>query len=169
MPDSRAPRPSEPQDEAEVSAALRAMVLRTVGTDLGLGADDNDRVFGVVTELGGDERVQTIVALLDGTASRYVSTGGGTVGAGEHEPVAEAARSLVAMGQVLRGQTEPTEDFPPPTVGRVRFHLLTVGGGRSAEAAKNELDDHRHGLSPLYEVAQALIAQIDLIGKDPAD
>ncbi|AXT86646.1 hypothetical protein C6I20_16715 [Aeromicrobium sp. A1-2] len=171
MPDSRAPRSSPPQDEdeVEVSAALRAMVLSTRPDELGLNADEPDRVFGVVMELGRDLDVVTVVALLDGTASRYLSTGGGTVGAGEHEPVAEAARSLVAMGQVLVGQTEPESNFPSPAPGRVRFHLLTVGGGRTADATARELDDRRHGLSPLYEVGVALTMQIDRLGDSRPD
>ncbi|MGA8986900.1 hypothetical protein [Aeromicrobium sp.] len=161
-----APRPSGPSSEAEVSAALRAMALQVGADDLGLDQDDPDRVHGVLMELGHAQHVVTTVALLDGTASRYVSSGGGTVGAGEHETVAEAARSLVAMAQVLMGLTEPVSQFPLPTAGRAHFHLLTAGGGRTVGAFVDELEDRRHALAPLYESGRALSSRIDELGEN---
>lgn len=139
------------------------MVLRTDPDDLGLGGGEPDRVYGIVMELGYDRAIATIVSLIDGTTSMYISSGGGTIGSGEHAPVAEATRAMVAMGQVLVGQTEPTTEFPLPAAGRVRLQLLTVGGGRTAEVAEDELRQGRHPLSPVYHAGQGVITQIRLL------
>ena len=158
-------RDSSPGDD-EGSAGLRRLVLSASPEDLGLAVDaDPDRVHGVLMETGHDAAVVTIVSLIDGTTSLYVSTGGGTIGAGEHEPVAEATRAFVAMAQVFVGQTQPTESFDLPDPGRVRFQLLTVGGGRTAEAAENDLGLGRHPLSPLFHAGQDVITEIRLLSQ----
>jgi hypothetical protein len=152
--------------EAEGSAGLRRLVLSTSPADLGLTVDaDPDRVYGVLMETGYEAAVVTVVSLIDGTTSMYVSTGGGTIGAGEQEPVAEATRAFVAMAQVFVGQTEPTATFDLPDLGRVRFQLLTVGGGRTAEAGEDELGFGRHPLSPLFHAGQDVITEIRLLSE----
>lgn len=152
--------------EEEGSASLRRLVLSTSPADLGLTVDaDRERVYGVLMETGHDAAVVMIVSLIDGTTSLYVSTGGGTIGAGEQEPVAEATRAFVAMAQVFVGQTEPTTTFDLPDLGRVRFHLLTVGGGRTAEAGEDDLGVGRHALSPLFHAGQDVITEIRLLSE----
>lgn len=152
--------------EAEGSAGLRRLVLSTSPADLGLMVDaDPERVYGVLMETGYDAAVVTIVSLIDGTTSLYVSTGGGTIGVGEQEPVAEATRAFVAMAQVFVGQTEPTTTFDLPDLGRVRFHLLTVGGGRTAEAGEDDLGVGRHALSPPFHAGQDVITEIRLLSE----
>jgi hypothetical protein len=150
----------------EGSAGLRRLVLSTSPEDLGLAVDaDPDRVYGVLMEIGYDAAVVTIVSLIDGTTSMYVSTGGGTIGAGEHEPVAEASRNFVAMAQVFVGQTQPTTSFELPHPGRVSFQMLTTGGGRSAEAPEDELGPGRHPLSPLFRAGQDVVTEIRLLSE----
>lgn len=152
--------------EADGSAGLRRLVLSTAPEDLGLTAEtDPDRVYGVLMETGYDAAVVTVVSLIDGSTSLYVSTGGGTIGAGEHEPVAEATRAFVAMAQVFVGQTEPATRFDLPDLGRVRFQLLTIGGGRTAEADENDLGFGRHALSPLFHAGQEVIAEIRVLSE----
>jgi hypothetical protein len=153
--------------EDDGTAGLRRLVLSTAPEDLGLAAGtDPDRVYGVLMETGhDDDAVVTIVSLIDGTTSRYFSTGGGTIGAGEHEPVADAARAFVAMAQLLVGQTQPSTDFSLPLSGRVRFQVLTVGGGRTAEATEDDLGHGRHALSPLFHAGQDVVTQIRLLSE----
>ena len=153
-------------DDVEGSAGLRRLVLSTSPEDLGLAVGaDPDRVYGVLMETGYEAAVVTIVSLIDGTTSMYFSAGGGTIGAGEHEPVAEATRAFVAMAQVFVGQTEPTQTFELPDLGRVRFQLLTVGGGRTAEADENDLGYGRHPLSPLFHAGQDVVTQMRLLSE----
>lgn len=154
----------EQPEPDETIAGMRRMVLATEPGDLGLAAaDDPERVYGVLMEIGYEAAVVTIVSLIDGTTSMYFSSGGGTVGAGEQESVADATRAFVAMAQVLVGQTESTTDFPLPEVAHVRFQLLTIGGGRSAVAPQAELGGHRHRLSPLFFAGQDVITEIRML------
>lgn len=69
------------------------------------------------------------------------------------------------MAQVFVGQTEPTATFDLPQPGRVRFQLLTVGGGRTAEAGEDELGFGRHPLSPLFHAGQDVITEIRLLSE----
>src|ERR1044072_2436959 len=72
--------------------SLRAMALATSASDLGLdpaGADPF--VYGVVMDMDVDGETATIVAFETGDTSLYLSTGGGTIGWGEHPPGAGAA------------------------------------------------------------------------------
>jgi hypothetical protein len=155
-----------PPADDEGSIGLRRLVLSTSPADLGLTVDaDPERVYGVLMETGYDAAVVTIVSLIDGTTSMYFSTGGGTIGAGEQEPVAEATRAFVAMAQVFVGQTEPTTSFDLPDLGRVRFQLLTVGGSRTAEADENDLGFGRHALSPLFHAGQDVVTEIRLLSE----
>jgi hypothetical protein len=145
------------------TASLRDMILRTPPNELGFAAGDDTKLYGALMETGYAAATVTIVSLIDGTTSMYISTGGGTIGAGEHEPVAEATRAFVAMANVLVGQTQPTTDFPLPGVGHVRFQLLTTDGGRTAEALRDDLGHGRHPLSPLFYAGQDVVTQIRLL------
>lgn len=143
---------------------LRDMALGLRPGDLGIEVGtEPDCVYGVLFEMGLDAAFITIVSLLDGTTSMYISHGGGTIGAGEHEVVAQATRAFVATAQQLVDQTERSDQFPPPALDRTRFQLLTVAGGRTVEAATDDLGDNRHALSPLFHAGQDVITQIRLL------
>ncbi len=101
------------------------------------------------------EPAVTLVALADGTTSLYFGNGGGVIGAGEHEPVARARDSLIALAQQFDSKLTETTDFPLPSSGSVRFYLLTFSGVRTAEVS-----GVRHELMPLSQQADEVITAI---------
>jgi hypothetical protein len=68
----------------------------------------------------------TIVALSDGTASVYLSSGGGYIGGGGQEPIRQAALKAVDVARKVQMPSEPAMDFPLPETGDVFFYFLTM-------------------------------------------
>jgi hypothetical protein len=119
-------------------------------------------------EMPVGDATATIVAVADGTVSLYTSTGGGTVGAGEHLSARHAGmRFLKAAAEAAPWMT-PTTDFPLPSEGSVRFHVRTPEGDVTAEATEEELRGRRDLLAPLYRAGQDVVSEIRLIEEQPA-
>jgi hypothetical protein len=120
---------------------------------------DGGRVLGVVMDLGYDAAVVSIVGLADGTASMYISNGGGMIGLGDNPPVAAAAKRWVAVAEAAPG-LEELEGDSLPAEGEVRFNVLTTAAPLVAEAPESELAAGSHPLSRLYAAGQDLIGEI---------
>jgi hypothetical protein len=112
-------------------------------------------------DLGIDRGVASVVAVSDGSTSLYTSTGGGVIGAGEHDSVADANRAFLATIERLRPQIPATDDYPLPTSGEVRFSVHWPDGSRgSAVATNDELAAGGHPLSGAFAAGQDVITAI---------
>ncbi|MCC6633205.1 MAG: hypothetical protein IT482_14165 [Gammaproteobacteria bacterium] len=141
---------------APIYLDLRNKALGTTAQSIGA----KEPVYGVLMETGYPEAAITLVAMADGSASLYFSTGGGMIGAGQHTEPAAAARSLIAFAAYHLSKLQPTVDKPLPVPGRVRFYVLTTSGLLTAEASESDLGNNRHALSPLFYSAQDLISEM---------
>jgi len=144
--------------------SLRAMALATSASDLGLdpaGADPF--VYGVVMDMDVDGETATVVAFETGDTSLYLSTGGGTIGAGEHPPVAAAARRFVAAARARIDAMARTDSFPRPGRGDAAFYVLTGAGVHAASRSLDALAGGADPLSPLYAAGQDVITQLRLM------
>ena len=152
---------NEPQYEiAEAYAGLRKQVLDLRPGDLSLPSEDHPAVIAVLMETGYSEAVVTLVAVADGSASLYFSNGGGVIGAGDHEEVTTAAKSFVSSSQEYLPKASPTETYPLPQRGSVRFYLVTGKGIYTAQGVKDDLGYNRHEFSGLFHKGHELIAAI---------
>ena len=113
-------------------------------------------------EIGMERAVASIVAIADGTVSMYLSTGGGVIGAGEHEAVRAEAKRFRTVVADSRSLLSRATEFPLPEPGDVRFQARIGGDGFSAAAAESALRGGRHPLSPLYAAGQDLLTEIRL-------
>ena len=120
----------------------------------------HDEVFGVVMETGYPKGIATLVSFVDGTTSLYLSTGGGTIGAGNHPGPAEASRSLVKLAALNTQRLAVAASTPLPQVGYTRFYVLTQRGTLMAEAKEEDLGEGRNPLSSLFYAAQDVITEI---------
>src|SRR5204862_8184978 len=84
-------------------------------------------VWGVLMERGYAKGVATAVALTDGTASMYISTGGSVTGGKLYAPARAAAQKLCEQAAESLKALQPAKEFPPPAKGRVRFYVLADG------------------------------------------
>ena len=123
-------------------------------------ADPGEQVRGLVTDIVYDEGIVTIVCHDDGATSMYTSHGGGIIGAGEHEHVADVTRRVLGLAQLLSEDMSLAADESVPEVGRVTFYLLAPNGLLSATADEFELDRRAHPMSPLFFAIQDVVAEL---------
>ncbi len=72
-------------------------------------------------EIGYEKGSATAIALADGSASIYLSTGGGSIGGAGHESIRKAAQRMVSVAAKFQPQTKTTKDFPLPKNGQTIF------------------------------------------------
>jgi hypothetical protein len=147
---------------------LRSLVLNVDPADIEVAEGEWYGASVALMEMPVGDATATIVAVADGTVSLYTSTGGGTVGAGEHLSARHAGqRFLQAAADSSRWMT-PTTEFPLPTRGSVRFHVRTPNGDVTGEAPEDILRARRDRLAPLYLAGQDLITEIRVVAERTA-
>jgi hypothetical protein len=151
----RRPRPAP----APVTGTMRQRLL--AGSAAEFGVTPRGQVWGVLMELGFPGSFASLVALADGSASLYTSTGGGILGAGVHDTVKQAALALCDLAGA-KGDLPQVTEFPSPEPGRVRFYILGSGGVRGAEAADADLKTGAHPLAALFGAGHALLTELRL-------
>lgn len=156
-------------DPADVSRSLRDQAL-SVKADA-IGATPTARrqhVWAVLMETGYPDAVASLVAFADGTTSMYFSSGGGVIGAGDHEHVRVASQVFLDQAEAHVVKFSPTTEHPLPAPGRVRFYVRTFGGLLTAEADEDDLGYERHELSPVFHSGHTVISEIREIEESKA-
>jgi hypothetical protein len=147
---------------------LRTQALQMTRSALGLPPRPaSTEPFGVLMEIGYDTGVATVVAFGDGTASIYLSTGGGFIGGASHATIRTAAQAMVARAAQFQPHATLTTTFPLPTPGETRFYLLTDAGVLTACAAEHDLGEQRHLWAPLFYAGQAVLTQYRQLESQP--
>jgi len=149
-------------DRAAITAALRMQVLRLSSEALSKHGDA--ALCGVVIDTAYADRVVSLAAMRDGSASWYVSNGLGCVGCGEHDGVRAAASALVRRAESASDAAAPTDDYARPAAGSVRFFFLTPVGLRLAEAPLDAVVRGDSLLAQLYGVGQRLLQLAERVG-----
>lgn len=153
-----------PLDPAKMTAILRAGVLAIGPEDIGLTSGNCPRVWGVMMELGEVDVVVSLVVLVDGSVSVYLSDGGGVIGCGLHPDVRAVAAKMLNVAEQAVAQCEPTDHYPQPNEHQVRFYLLTESGVLGATAARADLDEGALALAELYYAGHGVIGMVELLG-----
>ncbi len=122
------------------------------------------RIAAVVVDIPAEDGFLTVAAFADDTTSLYTSTGGGTIGAGNFRPVAEATRDLLgaAASSIEHFVEADTGDWP--LAGTVRIHLVSQDGNRFLDLPESVFwgrEDHE--LNPLVAAAQSVVTGIRLV------
>jgi hypothetical protein len=159
-------RPSSRPAPEEVYRGLRGLALGFSRAKIGLPpAAAPTEPWGVIMDWGVASGPVSIVAIADGSASIYMSNGGGYLGGIGHESIRKAARNMVAAAAEVQKETTATTVYPLPRRGEVIFYLLTDAGIFTARGSEGELKAHSHFLSKLGEAGQDVITQYRLIQK----
>lgn len=145
---------------AEVYTRLRDQLLQLKPDAIGLTQADQSTVLAVLMETGYPEVVATLVAVADGTASLYLSSGGGIIGGGQHELVRKVSGEFITLAQEYVSKSTSTETFPLPQKDNVRCYLISSGGIYTFEASEDDLQHERHPCSPLFYKGHELITAI---------
>ena len=153
-------RPGSAASPYDTYLGLRNSALKAGRAKFGLPPTAAPNVpWGAVMDWGMDNGTATVVAYSDGSASVYLSSGGGFIGGKSHEAVRKAAEKMVAAAAECRQQTHATTTYPLPQQGEVFFYLLTDEGVFTASASEQELMGGHHPLSRLGGAAQNVITE----------
>jgi hypothetical protein len=159
--ESREPEATAPAETPlappSTMGTLRDQLLRSTAQQNGVTPVRG--VWGVIMERGYPKGVATVVALNDGTASMYISSGARVTGGKAYPPAHEAARKLCEAAADAMSETVTTKEFPQPAKGRVRFYVLTTDGVRVAEGDlfAHARDGGHDDLAPLVAAGDAVL------------
>lgn len=155
--------PAGPDEREKGAAAMKGMrnkLLTSKPEELGLSGEDAEaKVWGVLMDMAMRGGVATLVSVRDGTASLYTTGGGGVLGG---YAARDEAKAFVAAAEKHTASMRPTNTFPYPEPGRVKFYVLTRDGVLTAEAEMQELEEQRHELSPLFYSANEVLTRLRL-------
>lgn len=151
-------------DPATITAMLRTGALAIKPQDIGLTVAQCPQVWGLVMELGFAQVVASLVVLVDGSVSVYLSDGGGVIGCGLNSEVRTVARKMLQIAERTAVDCQPVTSHPLPSDSQVQFYLLTPGGIIGANASRCVLDEGAVELAELYYAGHGLIDVIELLG-----
>jgi hypothetical protein len=128
-----------------------------------------DSVHSVLMDWNVTNGTATVLAAADGTASLYLSSGGGFLGGGQKYPeIRNAALHAVQLAADFFPHFKTTETIDLPAAGDVFFYLTTSNGVRMAVAKEANL---RAGIDPLASLGatmQEIITQYRLKSPHPS-
>jgi hypothetical protein len=154
---------------AEVYQGLREILLTRPPAELGIEPREPlTSVWGALVEIGFAAGASaTVVSLADGTTSMYTSTGGGVIGAGQHEGPAAASRRFLAALQAELDLLPPADACPLPPAERVAFVVLTYDGIRRMETTRLRLADPNDAGHGLWMAANEVVTEIRRLSQPP--
>jgi hypothetical protein len=153
------PEPSQPVPE-EIYLGLRNQILTLDPASAGFA---DKPLWGCVMETGYPNGIATLVCLSDGTTSLYTSTGGGIIGGGTHERVAQENAKLLTTLSAHLSAMSPSTDDKLPRDGQTSIRALTSEGQRLFEACENDLGEGRSEMSPVFHAAHSVIGELRMI------
>ena len=145
-----------------IAVALRERVLNLSRADIEIPSSQQG-VWGVVVETAHPDTVASLVALIDGSVSLYVSDGNGCVGCGAQREVRAAGAELLKLANNVLDLTDTTTITTLPPSGFVRFYLLIRDELRSAQTRLEEIN-HSEPLGTLFFAGQRVLAAIERAG-----
>jgi hypothetical protein len=140
-----------PAHRPDIYFGLRDQILRGSRVAFNLAPTQTaTEPWGVVMDWGINDGIATVVALSDGRASIYTSSGGGSIGGGQsHESIRKAAQNAVAIAAEVQLQARAATTFPLPIKGEVIFYFPTDSGVFMARGLQSELQTYQHPLAKL--------------------
>lgn len=154
------PQASGAQNPSETYLALRNIVFKDARSQLKLPSDfASKQPWAVVMDWGVSGAIATVVAVHDGTASIYLSTGGGNIGGGQsQEAIRAAAKNALSVAARHLDQMQVVTEYPWLVRNeQVYFYVLTDSGIYFAESTQQKLGSSLEPLSDLGNAMQSII------------
>lgn len=125
-------------------------------------------VYGGMLDWGLDRGTATLFALDDGTASLYLSSGGGVLGGGFHDSVRDSARAFIASFEPFLDRMDPDGEGATPPGGSTDLRALTLTGRLYVRIPNSEfIGPPQHPMAVVFEAGQALITQLRMVATRP--
>jgi hypothetical protein len=138
--------------------------LREHALTLPLPANKDRNVQMIVMDWHLTSGTASVVVAFDGSASVYLSNGGGFIGGGQKSAAVRAAamRALKVAEQAL-ANFQPVSTADLPERGNVYFYARTESGLLRAEASEKALSEGTDAMTALGGAMQTIITQYRLI------
>lgn len=150
-------------DPIPLMKQLREKILKGSPDQFEITPMPDSKVWGAIMEIGYPKAFVTLVSLVDGNASLYISSGGGVIGGFAHPNVSQAAKNFVKVAEGHFDLMQPIKEFPYPKVNQVIFYLLTSDGVKATYTTEDESQDPTSSFYPLFVASQNVITQLRLI------
>ncbi len=112
--------------------------------------DQPNQVYGVIMDVGlSDDFIITITAFPTGESSVRTTIGGGAIGLGGDEFIAEHAKRIVMLAQPLLEKVRQINNHNLPKSQKVYFYFLTTSGLMLSESTVEETAAENY---PFYEM-----------------
>jgi hypothetical protein len=151
---------TEKQTEQNPYSDMRNMAFSATSEQLGLSGMDKNDVYGIVSEMDMNGATATVVTFSNGDTSLYLSSGGGFIGAGQHESVQKVVKKYVENGQKYIAKATKIEKAELPESGMTNFNFLTENGIYSISKSLSELESGKSEFSNLFVELNEVISHI---------
>ncbi|MFM7850553.1 MAG: hypothetical protein ACKO96_01235 [Flammeovirgaceae bacterium] len=149
------------ESQENAYAGLRAQVFSSTPEQIGLTTTTDEKPYAIVMDMGmGEDGTATLVSIIDGNASMYLSSGGGVIGGFAHETVRKASIDFVNMGQDYFTKMSPVDSFPLPKGDNVRFYILTNKGKYSVEEKFEKIENEKSDWLQLFYEGNKVITEL---------
>lgn len=152
-------------EDPDSYTGLRNQALSVTRQRLKLPAPSaKTKPWGVIMDTAyPDGKISTVVTFENGSASIYLSTGGGYIGGDKHSKIRQAVEALMVLAVRYQPAAVPVKSADLPEPGEVRFYFRTDAGVFTSRAFEDELAGGQHRLSPLYYAVQKVITEYRLL------
>jgi hypothetical protein len=151
---------TEKQTEQNPYSDMRNMAFSATSEQLGLSGMEKNYVYGIVSEMDMNGATATVVTFSNGDTSLYLSSGGGFIGAGQHESVQKVVKKYVENGQKYIEKATKIEKAKLPESGMTNFNFLTENGIYSISKSLSELESGKSEFSNLFVELNEVISHI---------
>ena len=151
---------TEKQTEQNPYSDMRNMAFSATSEQLGLSGMEKNYVYGIVSEMDMNGATATVVTFSNGDTSLYLSSGGGFIGAGQHESVQKVVKKYVKNGQKYIEKAIKIEKVELPKNGMTNFNFLTENGIYSISKSLSELESGKSEFSNLFVELNEVISHI---------
>jgi hypothetical protein len=154
-------RTIEPKDNPYMG--LRWQIFESTLEQIGLTSTDDEKAYAVVMDVSlGPDETMTLVSIIDGNASIYLSSGGGVIGGVAHEAVRKAAIDFVNVGENHISKMTLVDSFPLPKIDNARFYVLTNKGKYSIEEQMEKIENGKSDWESVFYAGDKVITELRL-------
>lgn len=142
---------------------MRKMAFSVSAEQLGLKLPkDSRKIYGIITDLDVGNGTATVITYLTGDASIYLSSGGGFIGAGQHESVKKVAKDFVNNSNSISSKGMKFKNSELPTKGNANFYFLSNEGQTRISENISKLNSGQSEFSNLFKDLNIVMNQIRL-------
>lgn len=148
---------------------IRLKVLGTPPSRMNRSATpEYPHVDTIIMDWPIQDTILSVMGSSAGDGSIYTTGSFGLLGGVKYESVREAAKKFVKAGEKYYADAAPTQDFPYPQAGHVRFYLVCYDGVRMIDTDAASLESGKGKYSDLFAEGQKEISVLRQLEKAPS-